>query len=521
MRAFTRLGALVFGAVLSLMTILALLPQSRYTEHLKKIGLGGTSINDVTDGLWDWANGSHDEGEESGVRLVVFGDNWVDDTLEVNEDGKGRSWTEVLCEELSCSAHINLATSQPSSSYPSSPPTGALASNKIYLSSIENTIGQNNSETKLTTESMLPDFEAQVKSFIALPLPKKKLRETIFVLSFGIWDVWHYASLDYSKAKEAQNKVVEEMFAQLDNLYAHHRETLEATHIIEKPHNKSHVVPKPQFKVIIPKVFDPTMLPGWLSQRPVPLRPSSVAEHQKNAISLLRDWDNKMENSIKPWFASTPEVTTSNEWMEPVPQGEVSGEVVPEVFDKDEHGGVEGHGQGDSSGHHGQGEQNGSQSQTKREKSGEETENQTEIPQKDIYYYDLHQFLLEIILEHQLEDEGLSDASGLGTKESPYISVYDPCVQESEGEENSEKRRRKSKKTEKKGAGKNLQDNKRRNLPDINGLLVCEAPDEYLFWDDFCMGGMAKERVGREISGMIKEGSSLRKAWGYGVVVGV
>ncbi|KAJ8062685.1 hypothetical protein OCU04_009207 [Sclerotinia nivalis] len=519
MRALTRLGALVFAMVLSLMTILALLPQSRYTEHLKKIGIGGTSINDVTDGLWSWANGDDvEEGEESGVRLVVFGDNWVDDTVEVNEDGKGRSWTEVLCEELSCTAHINLAASQPSSSYPSSPPTGAFASNKIYLSFIENTTGQNNAETKLTTETMLPDFEAQIKSFIALPLPKKKLKETIFVLSFGTWDVWHYASLDYSKAREAQNKAVEEMFTQLDTLYAHHRETLEATHVIEKPHNKSHVVPKPQFRVVIPKLFDPTMLPGWLSQRPVPLKPSSVAEHQKNAISLLRDWDNKMENSIKPWFASTPEATTSTEWMEPVPQGEVSGEAVPEVFDKDEQGEI---GEGDGQGGEGkQGEpsgQNDSQSQPKREKSGEEAENQTEIPppQKDIYYYDLQQLLLEIILEHQLEDEGLSDASGLGTKESPYISVYDPCVQEGEGDGNNEKRR-KSKKTEKKGGGK-LQENRRGNLPDINGLLICEAPDEYLFWDDFCMGAKAKEMVGKEIAGMVREGSTLRAAWGYGV----
>lgn len=101
MRAFTRLGASVFAMVLSLMTILALLPQSRYTEHLRKIEIGGTSINDVTDGLWDWASGDDGgDGEEAGVRLVIFGDSWVDDTVEENEDGKGRSWTEVLCEEV-------------------------------------------------------------------------------------------------------------------------------------------------------------------------------------------------------------------------------------------------------------------------------------------------------------------------------------------------------------------------------------------------------------------------------------
>ncbi|THV43717.1 hypothetical protein BGAL_1025g00010 [Botrytis galanthina] len=510
MRAFTRLGASVFAMVLSLMTILALLPQSRYTEHLRKIEIGGTSINDVTDGLWDWASGDDDggDGEEGGVRLVVFGDSWVDDTIEENGDGKGRSWTEVLCEELSCTSKINLAVSQPASSYPSSPPTGAFSSNKVYLSSIENTAGQNNNETKITPESMLPDLEAQVKSFIALPLPKKKLRETIFVVSFGTWDVWHYASLDYTKAQEAQKKAVTEMFAQLDNLYAHHRETLGVTHLIEIPRNKSHIVPKPQFRIVIQKLFDPTMLPGWISQRPIPLRPSSVAEHQKNAVSLVRDWDNSVENLIKPWFASTPEATTTSEWAEPAPAPEEqgSGDAVPETFDQNE------------------GQQ--SQSQEKRESEGVvEAEGKLEIPppQKDIYYYDLNRFLTEIIIEHQLEDEGLSDASGLGTKESPYVSVYDPCVRA--GDNGASKKRgpgekRKSGKinsgSEKRGEMKDT-----KALPDINGLLVCEQPDEYLFWDDFNMGGQAKETVGKEIAKMVREGKTLRKSWGDGTVPGV
>lgn len=107
MRAFTRLRVSAFAMVLSLMTVLTLLQQSRYTEHLKmKIKIGGTSIDDV----WHWANG--DDGVEGGVRLVVFGDNWVDDRIEENGDGMGRSWTEVLCDEvclnLSCTLGLDV-----------------------------------------------------------------------------------------------------------------------------------------------------------------------------------------------------------------------------------------------------------------------------------------------------------------------------------------------------------------------------------------------------------------------------
>ena len=93
-RALTRLGASVFLTVLSLVSIILLLPSSKVSIKLQKIALGST-IDNYGD-LWGW--GSGDATEEGGVRLVVFGDSWVDDTLEDGESGKGRSWAEVLCE---------------------------------------------------------------------------------------------------------------------------------------------------------------------------------------------------------------------------------------------------------------------------------------------------------------------------------------------------------------------------------------------------------------------------------------
>jgi hypothetical protein len=93
-RALTRLGASVFLTVLSLVSIILLLPSSKVSIKLQKIALG-QSIDDYG-GLWDWVSG--DDDVEGGARLVVFGDSWVDDTIEDSESGKGRSWAEVLCE---------------------------------------------------------------------------------------------------------------------------------------------------------------------------------------------------------------------------------------------------------------------------------------------------------------------------------------------------------------------------------------------------------------------------------------
>ncbi|PQE27906.1 Esterase SGNH hydrolase-type protein [Rutstroemia sp. NJR-2017a BBW] len=520
MRAFTRLGALVFAAILSLLTILTLLPETRVTEHFRKIEIGGTSLNDVSDKVWDWAAGGDDDDEEGGVRLVVFGDSWVDDTIEEYADGKGKSWTEVLCEELQCVSHINMAASQPSSAYPSSPPTGALTSNEIHLLAVQGS-AQYQSESK-SADAMLPDFKAQVQSFIALPPPTKKVTETIFILSFGTWDVWHLAGLDPSKAQAATDAAVEEMFFQLDNLYAHYRGTLESTHVIEKPaENENRSVSHPQFRVVIPKLFDPTLLPGWLSQRPVPLKPSSVAEQQKNAVHLLGKWELAVENKFRPWFATAPEALSVKAWTELAESVEVSNDNEEGNDEGGENAAPEGQQQEQN-----QNENQEQQTKSKRNKTPTTPSADTNAtplppPLKDVFYYDLQKYLLDLILEHQLEDAGISDASGLGTKESPFISVYDACLRERGDDEDKRKKMRGMEKARIEKGGKVKKMTETPKEVDINGLLVCADPDDYLFWDEFSMGGKASAEVGREVAGLVRGGKSLRRSWGMeGVVPG-
>ena|ERR1700761_2671529 len=95
MRLHTRLGLSVCLTVFSLVSIILLLPTSRVSTQLQKIALG-TSIDNYR--LWNW--GWSDDAIEDGIRVVVFGDSWADNTIEDGEDGKGRSWTEVFCDEV-------------------------------------------------------------------------------------------------------------------------------------------------------------------------------------------------------------------------------------------------------------------------------------------------------------------------------------------------------------------------------------------------------------------------------------
>lgn len=89
-----RLGATVFLAVLSLVSIILLLVgRSGVHAHLKKIGLSGSLSMDVL----GWRKKG---GNDNRARVIVFGDSWVDDSISEGEDGKGENWTKVLCDEV-------------------------------------------------------------------------------------------------------------------------------------------------------------------------------------------------------------------------------------------------------------------------------------------------------------------------------------------------------------------------------------------------------------------------------------
>jgi hypothetical protein len=344
--------------------------------------------------------------------------------------------------QINCTSHLNFGVSQAPEAYPANAPTGAMTSNAIYVSALSTP-----PPPPLDTipNELLPDLAAQMQAFIALPPPSSKPKETLFLVSFGFWDIYNFAGLDYAKGRNVTDQSVNELFHQLDILYAHYSQNLSAAHFVAETEGADTNTTKveeqgskfPPFRVILPKLFDPTLTPGWISQRPVPLRPSSVAEEQKNAVHLATRWNMLVENRIGGWLR-----------------------------------------EGD------------------KEKDGAGLTNATEtsasLPKidKDVFYYDLPQYLLDIIVEHHLEDEGLSDANGLGKAESPYESVYEPCVHSAEEVED----------------GLN-------SSPDLNGMILCKDPEEYLFWDAFDVGKVVKEGFGKEVGDMVRLGKSMRSIW--------
>ena len=310
--------------------------------------------------------------------------------------------------------------------------------------------------------SLLPDLAAQIQTYIALPPPKQPPTETIFVVSYGIWDIYDFSRLDFLIAQNGTDRSIEDLFKQLDILYNHFTKHLYSPDIVSTSISADSVddaqkLSIPTFRVILPKVFDPTLLPGWVTLRPAPPAPSSVAEQQKNAVYLTQRWNQRVENQLMQWVVALPAPVPAPQ--NPNPEQDSSHEDIRN-------------------------------SNKPAPIAPSEPAEEATVIQKDVFYYDLPKLLLDVIVEHQLEDEGLSDASGLGTGESPFESVYVPCVREAGGDDID-------------------------GLVNLAGMLVCNEPEEYLFWDSFNLGAVMKGRIGKDVGEMVRGNKTLRHQWGH------
>lgn len=314
-----------------------------------------------------------------------------------------------------------MAKSQVSTSYLLDLPTGAVTSNKLH----QRAISKSQFLLAKTTNFTLPDLITQVQSFISLSLPIDERQEIIFVLSIGFWDVYHFAGLDYKLINASLDDSIDGVISQLDILYSHFQNKLVKALLVN---STIATTPLSTFRLVIPKVIDPSLLPGWQTQRPVPISPSSVAEQQKHAVYLTKRWNTALENRLAVWTNSYPEL--------------------------------------------------------KKDDSHDEESNRRDA-EKEVFYFDLPSYIIDLVVERSLEIEGLTDETGLGKKESTLVDVYLPCI-------NEEK------------IGRETLD----NFVEIAGKMVCKSPRMYLWWDGWTVGTLASKEVGKKIGKTVKEGDS-------------
>lgn len=178
--------------------------------------------------------------------------------------------------------------------------------------------------------SQAPDLPSQVDTFLSLPLPEEVPRQTLWVFTFGTWDIWRLAALPMDnglqKVIEIADKLIEYIeilnFKSLDpesvafsdfwfNATDAEIKELAAANAADKVDTRR----LESFRVIVPQLFDISLAPGW-QDRPAPLFPHTKGEQMRNAAVLTKMWNQRIEKKLKQWElkgSTKPNVTENDD----------------------------------------------------------------------------------------------------------------------------------------------------------------------------------------------------------------
>jgi len=133
------------------------------------------------------------------------------------------------------------------------------------------------------SQTQLADFKTQLQQWLdaessalkGLSEEQIKFRQehTIFVVSFGVWDIWDLVtnSKDYDSAVGSLERRIKTLMEQLDQLSERWGST--------------------ELKVILTQVVDVTFLPGF----------TAVGDEYKNAVNLLDQWNRSLRRTAGDW----------------------------------------------------------------------------------------------------------------------------------------------------------------------------------------------------------------------------
>ncbi|KAK1982505.1 hypothetical protein LZ30DRAFT_590436 [Colletotrichum cereale] len=420
---------------------------------------------------WSWSPFGKSEGQQvvgsggpGGVRVVAFGSPDIA-TPSTGKGSKSKGWTEMLCEELRCSSHQSFIPS-------TSLPVQAMTTTKQYRDTLEKLTsaleqskppGYNYSFLlgQFPLSDTIADLASQVDAFLTQPQPRDVPRETVWVFTLGTWDVWALASLPRDVGRDILDAAVEALFAQVERVY---RASLEAGSVafsdfwahqdavalLDKldamDRGGDEVDPREveTFRVVVPELFDVSLTPGWHAQRPAPPRPHTKAEQMTNAAHLTARWNSEVKDRMDEWMRT------------PDPR--------PEDGEEDGNFGYVAAGLSAAA------------TRFRRARDEDAAALRVPFPRRVGAQVDAASFVREAILERQMRDHGLTDATGRGNRTDGeqgnvfFAETWVPCIWAKTSE------------TPEAAGG---------------GYAACDAPGDYLFHSPFTLSERAIRETAR------------------------
>ncbi|KAH6618546.1 hypothetical protein C7974DRAFT_317313 [Boeremia exigua] len=181
--------------------------------------------------------------------------------------------------QLACDFIDNFARSMP----PQEDATtiGSLVDSDIRAQAVPVTDNNNNTQTMFDFKTQIQQFleYEKIKHRLGVPERLRKVDEwTVFTVSFGLWDLLEYSSLETEYALKAIDNSMEGLFENLDLLAKH----------VAAP-----------IKVVVPKLVDVTFLPRVQSMKDI--NKEHFAEYQHQLVFLWTYWNTVLSRAAAKW----------------------------------------------------------------------------------------------------------------------------------------------------------------------------------------------------------------------------
>ena len=118
---------------------------------------------------------------------------------------------------------------------------------------------------------------------------RSRQNSTIFVVSFGVWDIWDLVGQDYNKAMASVDRSIDVLMGQLD--------------VLSEGWNTN------DFKVILTLTPDVTFLPAFKSTA------KKNPNQQKDTVKIVQYWNDKLRAAAEQWKFGTIHLFDINEFM--------------------------------------------------------------------------------------------------------------------------------------------------------------------------------------------------------------
>ncbi|KAL5603954.1 hypothetical protein FOVSG1_006704 [Fusarium oxysporum f. sp. vasinfectum] len=141
-----------------------------------------------------------------------------------------------------------------------------------------------------------------------MPPPKRSPFQTLWIFSFGTWEVWNMAAMPRNTSQYILTSMARHILDQAEILFEKSLDPKSiafsglCANITELQAGKPG---EPEarlgcFQILIPMLVDISLTPGW-QRRLKPPTPNSVAEQTRNAAELTKLWNQEISSVVVYW----------------------------------------------------------------------------------------------------------------------------------------------------------------------------------------------------------------------------